>query len=113
MKMFLMIMATILMVSVYTFAVDTDSSISGSATSQGTNTSDHVTLNDGKVTSTKGGVTSPIASDTTMSNGTVVKPDGTYYLKGSDTVNTLKDGETLNVDGTISKEDKPNPALDH
>jgi formylmethanofuran dehydrogenase subunit A len=112
MKMYLLITVTILLVSGYVFGSETDSTTNGnaSAAAEGTNMSDHVTFSSGKMSSTKGGVTSPMDSETTMSNGTVVEPDGTYKLKDSESVNTLKDGEILNVDGMVTKESKPNGA---
>ena len=115
MKMYLLIMTAILMVSGYAFALDTDTTVDSSTNSaiQGTNPSDHVTLNDGKMLSTKNGVTSPLKSETTMTNGTIVKPDGTYQLQKGYSVNSLKDGETLNVDGMITKENKPNTTSAH
>ena len=115
MKIYLLIMAAILMASGYAFALDIDSTVDSSTSTaiQGTNPSDHVTLNDGKILSTKGGVTSPLNSETTMPNGTVVKPGGTYQLQEGSPVNSLKNGETLNADVMVTKEDKPNAASAH
>ena len=115
MKMYLLTLAAILMVSGYAFALDTESTVDSSSGTaiHGTNPSDHVTLNDGKTLSTVGGVTSPLGSETTMSNGTIVKPGGTYQLQEGGSVNSLKNGETLNADGMVTKEDKPKATSAH
>lgn len=104
MNKYLLILGVTLLVSGYTYATETDTSgmSNTSAVSQAAPMTDHVTMRDGKMILTKDGFMSLMKSDMTMSNGTVVKIDGTYRLKDG-TYSWLKDGEQMDMDGKITK----------
>lgn len=61
---------------------------------------DYVLLKDGKAHLVKGGNITPIESDMTLTNGTVISPNGSVKSAEGTTV-LLKEGEKIDLDGKL------------
>ena len=59
-------------------------------------------MKDGKVEMVKGGKTTPMDKDMTLTNGDVIKTDGTMKMKNGKTMK-LKEGDMVYMDGTRGK----------
>ena len=63
---------------------------------------DYVMMHDGKVMMMKGGKSTPMTSDMTMSNGTMVMKNGTTMMKDG-TNKRLQEGEVVYMDGSMGR----------
>ena len=63
---------------------------------------DCVMMKDGKMVQMKGGKTSDLTADMTMTNGTVVMADGSVKMADGKTT-TLKNGDCVMMDGKVKK----------
>jgi hypothetical protein len=80
---------------------DTDKMNSKTQTQTGTHSGkDHVMMKDGKMMVMKGGKSSTMDKEMTMSNGTKVMTDGTVIKKDGSKM-TLKEGDHVYMDGTV------------
>lgn len=66
---------------------------------------DGVMMKDGKMMMMKDGKTSAMETETTLSNGSIVMPDGTVKMKDGKTM-MLKEGECLDMDGKMRPKTK-------
>jgi hypothetical protein len=72
---------------------------------------DGVVMQNGKMMMMKAGkAMDPMAASMTMSNGAVVRPDGTVKEPGGAEIH-LKDGQMMMMDGTIMDGGKPKPMM--
>jgi hypothetical protein len=72
---------------------------------------DGVIMQGGKMMMMKAGkAMDPMTASMTMSNGTIVTPDGTVKLPGGESSH-LKDGQMVMMDGTIIDGGKPRPMM--
>ena len=81
----------------------------GEGNNMGMNHSDNaerdcVMMHDGKVMMMKGGKTTPMTEDMTMSNGTMVMKNGTLMMKDG-TSKRLQEGEAVYMDGSMGRMD--------
>lgn len=67
---------------------------------------DGIVFRDGKVYNVKGGKSTAITKETTLSNGTKIKTDGTVVMKDG-TQTTLSEGDYISMDGNLERA-KPN-----
>jgi len=83
--------------------------ISFGAFSQGTSsktiTKDYFFMKDGKMMATKNGESVEMTNNVHLINGSTLKTDGTIEMSDGST-RTLKEGETVDLDGKISKPKK-------
>lgn len=63
---------------------------------------DHMHMKDGKMEMVKGGKTTPMDKDMTLSNGDIIKIDGTMKMKNGKTMK-LQEGDMVYMDGTRGK----------
>jgi hypothetical protein len=72
---------------------------------------DGVVMQNGKMMMMKAGkAINPMAASMTMSNGAVVRPDGTVKELGGQELH-MKDGQMMMMDGTIMDGGKPKPMM--
>lgn len=69
--------------------------------STGTNVKDGVVLKDGKVLMTQSSLTTPVTQETSLVNGTKIRPDGTVTMNDG-TTTTLKEGDYMSLSGRLT-----------
>lgn len=69
--------------------------------SNGPSVKDGVTLKDGKVLITQSSLTTTVAQETSLINGTKISPDGTVTMTNG-TTTTLKEGDYMSLSGRLT-----------
>ena len=97
-KVFVSIFAMTLALGV--FAQDSTNDANKMAPKPGMQKHEGVIMRDGKLQMMKNGQTTPLTTDLTLDNGTVVMANGTVKTKDG-TTTTLKEGDYVGMDGTM------------